>query len=408
LKGRIELINKIQITHILIVGACIRLVWLLLVPIDPVSDSVMYLEFAKSISNGDGYAYPDGKLTAYWAVGTSAIYALIIKLFGLNMLVISIFNLLIGVMTIYFVWSIANQLLNEHKAKIAALIICFWPMLIQYTTIIGSELLFIFFLSLSLFIWLKESYNVYLKAVLFGLAIAITSYIRPVAVPLLIILPILMFFKDFNWREPLKLLVVSCLVAGVLFTPWSIRNTELNQEFVFLSTNFGTNLWMGNNPDSNGGYMPLPSLQYNSEKHRETLLKNKAITFIKDNPSDFILLSFKRVNITYSRETIGVVWNLKGLSSIGGDSAVFFLKAISSIYWLVVFLLAVISMLILLIGAFKKNIFSIEIVLLVFLGVIPVLVVGQDRYHAPIIPSVALLAANMISQFMNKYIKSKN
>ena len=41
--------------------------------------------------------------------------------------------------------------------------------------------------------------------------------------------------------------------------PWSIRNNAVFGEFVLLSTNGGPNLWMGNNPDSTGFYMPLPS-----------------------------------------------------------------------------------------------------------------------------------------------------
>lgn len=61
----------------LIIALILRVVWGIAVPVVPVSDSNAYDLFAQNIALGHGFAWKPGELTAYWAVGTSAFYALL-------------------------------------------------------------------------------------------------------------------------------------------------------------------------------------------------------------------------------------------------------------------------------------------------------------------------------------------
>ena len=61
---------------VLAAGMALRLIWALLIPVDPVSDSAAYETFAWTLVNDGVYGWSADQPSAYWAVGTSAIAAL--------------------------------------------------------------------------------------------------------------------------------------------------------------------------------------------------------------------------------------------------------------------------------------------------------------------------------------------
>ena len=109
--------------------------------------------------------------------------------------------------------------------------------------------------------------------------------------------------------------VLSSLTAALLFAPWSYRSIVLFDRFSLVSANGGVNLWMGNNPGSSGGYMALPDRHFANEVDRDHYYGHEAVKYIVSNPVAYAKLSVKRTMTAYSRETIGVVWNEKGLMS---------------------------------------------------------------------------------------------
>ena len=82
---------------IVCVAICVRAIWAMAVPVVPVSDSVAYDTFASNLANGDGYGWRPESPTAYWPVGTSAMYALLYAMFGHVYWPIVFFNIVLGV-----------------------------------------------------------------------------------------------------------------------------------------------------------------------------------------------------------------------------------------------------------------------------------------------------------------------
>jgi len=142
-----------QLGVVLAVAFLLRLAWAALIPVLPVSDGVVYDQFALSIANGQGYAYPDGSLTVFWPVGTSAIYALLYRLFGHDLSVIAGFNVVLGVSIVWLTHRLAIRYFNAPVAVMAAWAIAIWPVLIQFTTVLASELPFIVLLLSALCVW---------------------------------------------------------------------------------------------------------------------------------------------------------------------------------------------------------------------------------------------------------------
>lgn len=371
------------------VALLLRLGWAALVSIVPLSDSFLYDGFAKNIAFGKGYAFPGGDLTVYWPVGASAVYATIYKLFGTGGGPTAIFQSMLGAVIVLLTWCLARRYSGPKAAGLAGWLVACWPLLIEFTTILASELIFITLVLAALNAWSAERLRPMVRACLWGALIAGATYVRPTAWPLLVIFPVCGWVVDRRWRSALLTCAVSALTAALLFAPWVHRNYQLFDSFVLVAANGGPNLWMGNNPDSIGGYMPLPERAFANEVERDRFYRGEAVAYIKSHPIEYLKLSLRRAVMTYDRETIGVVWNETGISQRFGTSALQPLKLLSTAYWLPMLLLGTW-------GVWRswklRALARVWPVLaaLAFFAVVPVLTVAQDRYHMPIDPLLAI------------------
>lgn len=376
-----------HIVAIIFVGLLLRLVWAALVEVDPVSDSYIYHVFAQEIALGNGYRFPSGEPTVYWPVGPAVLYGLGYYLFGVHGYVVVLINLILSMLLILGVYRVTSSNFGVCVGEISAAIIAMWPVWIEFTTVLNSELPFVTFLIFA--IWIFEFPNLPRKTILILSAALVigAAYMRPIALPLLFILP---FVKknDRNLIDYFWDFVVVLLVASILVAPWVLRNKKYFDAPVLISANFGANLWMGNHHGSDGGYVPLPDVGIKNEVMRDKYFKEKALEFILDNPREYIILGLKRVKKSFDRESIGVVWNEKSI----GENVKIPLKILSSAYWIAVCFMAFVGVVIYLI---KKpiRIFSLFVLLPGFFSMIAILVVGQDRYHMPLAPFIAMFAA---------------
>ena len=386
---------------LIITAILLRVIWAFFVPVDPISDSFLYDSFAQSIANGNGYAFPNGDITVYWPVGTSAIYAVIYKVFGISYLPIVIFNIVIGVGIVWLTYAIAQRHVQKNVALIAAFLVTIWPILIEFTTIMASELIFIFLILLAIYVWGSKQLSPILKAAIWGALICAATYVRPTALPIIALLPILDWLADKDWRASIQTFIVATITAALLFSPWVYRNQQVFGEFVLVSANGGANLWMGNNLNSNGGYTDLTDLPFKNEVARDKYFKKEAINFILHNPLSYAKLAIKRTFITYKAETIGIVWN-GYLEKQFSKPVLMGMKLVSSMFWWMIVALAGLGVYKLLKDRKLKPL-SVLFVLSAFFFVFPILTVGQDRYHLPMNPFLAIFAAYALQSMLLIY-----
>jgi hypothetical protein len=384
----------------------LRLIWAALVPVDPVSDGVLYDAFAQSIAAGHGYAFPDGTMTEYWPVGTSAIYALLYHTFGVGPLVVPVFQAFLGASIVGLTWRIARQSLGPTVAAVAAWLTAIWPLLIEFTTILASELLFIALVLASLNIWTSRRLPFTLRIICWGACIAAATYVRPTAWPILLIFPAMQWIFDRDWRVFTLGVLLGLLTASILFAPWAFRSVVLFDRFVFVSANGGVNLWMGNNPESTGGYMDLPERQFPNEVDRDHYYGREAVNFILSHPLAYAKLSVQRAITTYGRETIGIAWNEKGLSSKYSRTSLITLKRISSAYWWMMLVLGSVGLLFVMRRGLAGPLWPL-LAGFVYLSVFPVLTVAMDRYHVPIDPMLAIFAAYGLLAIFQRRTKTR-
>jgi hypothetical protein len=220
---------------IIAVALLFRLAWAAFVPVEPISDGILYDAFAKSIVAGQGYAFADGTMTEYWPVGTSAIYALFYLVFGQHPWVLPTFQAFLGAYIVYLTWRLAEHTFGAKVAAVAAWLTASWPLLIEFTTINASELLFIALVLMALNIWIPNRIPPTFRMILWGACIAAATYVRPTALPVVIAFPAIQWMIDRNGRALIRSVLISALTASLLFAPWSYRSLALFDRFVLVS-----------------------------------------------------------------------------------------------------------------------------------------------------------------------------
>lgn len=381
----------------LLTALALRLLWGIAIPIVPVSDGAAYEVFARNIAGGNGYGWEPNQPTAYWPVGAPAIYALMFRVFGHDYTAIMLLQVMVGVAVVALAMALTRNWFNGKVAVATGWILACWPLLIQYTTILASELFFLFFVLLAFWLALAPGRGWLARGLGSGIAIAAASYVRPTA---LIMAPLL-FLWEANRHSERPRAVLACAVAMVTMAacilPWSIRNWQVFDRVVPISTNGGANLWMGNNPKAGTGYMELPALDIPNEAERDRFLGQQARRHIAQDPAAFFVRMIRKVIDLHARESIGVAWNAKGIARRTGEYMLTPLKLVSSAYWLMILGVAIYG-----VYAFARR-FGLWLLLLcppvaawAYNSLVHAVTVAGDRYHVPSIPFIAMIAAYAI------------
>jgi len=382
----------------------LRVAWALAVPVAPVSDSHVYDLLARNLAQGLGFCWEAGNPTAQWPVGTSFIYSIFYRVFGLSYTPIIVFNIILSLTTIWLTMLLADRWFNRKVAIIAGYLSACWPVEIQFATILASELIFNLLMVTMLAIWASTKLNPWFKAILIGFVAGAAVYVRPVALFLPAILGVITIVSERKLLRPIATTAVACILMASVVAPWSLRNSHVFGRFVLMSSNGGGDLWLGNNPLGQGRDSDFPAYTMNMrDVDRDVYLGKLATTYIRQYPGRFVLRSFKKLYWLYDHETIGVHWNLTTLENLYGTRTVWALKLVSDLFWWVVLLLGLAGTLMLMLERGSMVIFkSPLLVVWVYFSAVYSIILSTDRYHFGCLPSIAILAAFAVSSIWEK------
>jgi 4-amino-4-deoxy-L-arabinose transferase-like glycosyltransferase len=383
-------------TRILLLAFALRALWAFLIPVVPVSDSNAYDVFARNLASGFGYCWAPGRITAYWPVGTPFVYSIFYSLFGHSYVPIVAFHIFLGLITILFSMLLAERWFGRRTAIVAGLLLALWPSQVEFTTVLASEPLFTALVVLSLWVWSAPEINFWARAVIVGALLAFATYVRPTAVFLPILFAVSAMGKEKRLSRPIAAAVVALIVIAASIVPWGIRNACAFGSFAPTTTSGGANLWMGNNPETVGGYMPYPEQlgATMNEAQIDQHLAAIAKSYIRQHPGRFVVRTLVKLVRLHERETIGVHWNEEGIVRRFGGKVFLPLKIVSTGFWWLALAFGVAGVALLLV---ERGVLAVlvepAVLIWAYFALLHAVIVIGDRYHFPSIPFIAILAA---------------
>jgi len=206
-----------------------------------IGDQVRYMTLADSIFQGNGFTYA-GQPTAL----RPPLYPLLLAgahvVFGSHyLLAMRILQFLIGLALAYVCWQLAEKLFGIEAGVIAGAIALTLPTLVLISTELQTEQLAAFLIAVFLFSFAEEIQGKKNGAVAMGVTSGIATLLRFNGA----ILPVIAAIGCLWLRRSLKHAVVVCLVAGLLISPWIVRNAKVFHGKILFSSHGGINLLEG-------------------------------------------------------------------------------------------------------------------------------------------------------------------
>ena len=376
----------------------VRLLWIVQVPISPVSDCVAYDTFARNLSKGLVYGFDGVHPSAYWPVGTSFMYSLVYRIFDpetWGYMPVAAWNLIVGVATVIAGLRLAQRWFGRTVGLAAGALLALWPLHVQFTTAIASEQIFTLLCILGMLAWPEPRDRGWvLRSCIAGLVFAAATYVKPTAALLPLVLAGSVWLRGRPLRQTFAQALIACTVMAMLILPWSVRNTRAFGRFVVVSTNGGSNLWMGNNPESDGHYMHPPTLPPGwNEAQVDAELGRRAREHIRNEPVAFMSRTVVKAVRLHERQTIGIAWNLPSLEANMSPGAVLTMKIASQTYWFVALVAALCGAGVLAWRWRWRAIGHPALAVWAYFTLVHAVIVIQDRYHFPATPVIGSLAA---------------
>ncbi|MFQ5610896.1 MAG: glycosyltransferase family 39 protein [Anaerolineae bacterium] len=407
----------------------IRVGWVFAVDAGPVSDFRWYYDRGVDFAVGRGYSvspdafwpenipppdllptaeYPaGGRPTAYWPVGYPAFLGLLFTVFGPSLLVAKIANIFLYAGVLLLSYHLAKRLFNsELVGRSTLLILSFYPDHIAYSSLLASEILFLFLLLLGVTLLLAARQRFWLglpSGLVFGLA----CLVKPQAVFIPAIVFAVWFISQIRQGALWKLVSLGVLVhiiLGLTLSPWLVRNYIIFNDFVFISNNGGYNLLVGNNPYATGAYVfndEIVSMlsDASTESDRDGKARQLAVDYLRSHPFETMKLWPAKLWYLYGKDVKGIVWNQRGLAANSGganDSLFWTLKVIAQLYYMLIGA-AFLFFLYFQVRTCKEKtgkppLPTLGLWIVAYLTVISLLTFGNGRFHFPMMPWIVMYA----------------
>lgn len=431
-KKRGTYIEIFIVTAVLIVGTCLR-VWIIrIIPMDMESDFLYYYNIAVALVNDtlEQSGQIDYLAMSPNGFGYPYLLSRIMILFGTTSDTVCYVTMTVAQMlTTFFCYRIARKLNGRVSGLLALVIVAFWPSQILYSDFNGTEAVStcLLYLGVLLFVHivndLDEHANrpiwTYVSHILLGVLLELSAALRPVATIFLIaavlcLLPsrIKLKYKDYN-NVPLctRFLSKGWLRALVILASYMICTNVVNANIAFTldrdigggGVTYGYSLATGLNRDTAGGYSEevsqlMKDVYYETGSSAEAgkVMLDRAMETIRDYPIEVLNLFFVKYDTLWANDDYGVSSNIHSLNAQGKltqawDDWLSGQKMFHNFYYFTFVVFSAIAAIYL----WKEKSNVAQVLVLFFVGAIALhsLIEVQNRYHYYMLQTFAILAA---------------
>jgi 4-amino-4-deoxy-L-arabinose transferase-like glycosyltransferase len=367
-------------------------------------DMFQYDALAESIRLGQGYTWYGGIPTAARGPLYPLFLAIIYSFFGHRFLAARFAQAVMASFVPVVVYALGRRLFDRTVARISSLVMAVYPMFLVYPLALVTENLFFLLVPLTVLCLLKAMDTARIVYyVLAGVTLGMSILTRSVLAGfVLLILPWLWYYGS-SRRQAMKNWAVIIGCVAVLTVPWSIRNSLLYGQFVFVESSLGLNFYLGYHPEGTGtfdsavaidfleevGAFEEPSLETEIRTHN--LGMEKGLKFIRQNPgraawlltsklSHFLRLDKRAPLYFYSNNFLGEL----------PPSVLLFALLLISLPWVLVLVLGVMGMSFARVSRDKVLIY---LLCAYFVG-IHMLIMAEPRFHLVLVPFLVIFAAH--------------
>ena len=391
------------------------------------ADSYAYNLLGANIAQHGYYTPNGGEPGLSRAPGYPVYLAAIYKIFGVKPAIALFLQIVLSGLIPLFLYMNAELLFSKRVARIASVLSIVEPVSIIYANILLSETLFVVFLLLSTFFFIKSMKNKSMSALV---ASAITAGIGAYFRPVILYLPFAYAFlyvavSWLSFRDRIKYAVGIVLITGLTVLPWFARNYMVDRYKGFTSIQ-DVNLyyWRAAGVISEIEHLPLREVQDRLKRavpsglslaNEYQFLRDKAASVIIHHPFAYMKVMFKgSINMLLSPERyavfkladikprfLGVMWRghsvHRALHMMLSDP---FIVSSAVIYQLV---FTVLTGLLMLIGilviageGYIRELLTLLFIISYFI-VVSARPEAEPRFRLPVLPYMLMLAAFALS-----------
>jgi len=375
------------------------------------NDAFFYHSVAAMVADGKGFATLDGRPFGQWPPGYPFVLSLLYRVTGTAPLPGEVLNAVIGAASVPVIHSIALRCFGVVEARFCAIVLAILPGQIYFADVLMSEPMFVLMLLVLLWLLATRPPNIQTAAIC-GVLIGASILTRGEG-PMMFAMPLAAWWPKLERVDLARRMAAMVAVAALCVMPWTLRNYTVFNQFIPVSTNFGSTFWAGHNPNATGEqtYPPVsltaqagPSNARFYQIEQSKVLQRAATEWIAANP-------IKDVSL--------IPWRLLGLAQGDGDAIYYWvnktgdgkkplskpwadrLALVGAISWYLLltgFLasLVVFGRSMLRNGVLRASLAYIGASLFLF-GVV---LYGQFRYHIPLEPMMILVTAPLFSQLI--------
>jgi 4-amino-4-deoxy-L-arabinose transferase-like glycosyltransferase len=278
----------------------------------PRTDELDYHHLAQGLVQQRGFVQLEtGLPTSYRPPVYPAFLAMIYALFGVHTSVARCVQAFLGLLVVFYTYQLARLAFSERVAEVAAAIMAAYPEHIFFSHILYTETMFTFLLTAGGVLLLRAAtQRAQAAATLGGLLWGLAALTRGT---LIFFLPLaaawLYVHSTASSRQARRRPALAFLAAaGLAVGPWVLRNGWVHHTFVLVDTNGGINFYRGNSPwtpaeriwevtelpDEDRPDNHLPIAADAPEAIQDKVATREALRYIAAAPGAFLLRAFKK------------------------------------------------------------------------------------------------------------------
>lgn len=298
----------------------LRIAFVLWAPGEPVGDGMFYHQHALDLMQGNGYVNLDRSAANTWMPGWSAWLSVVYSVFGPVPGVAMGINALLGAATAVLVLVLGRRLFDDRVARAAGVLYAVWPGLIYYCATLFNESLFSLLFAATLLLLVSAAQagdHRELRFVAAGLALGACAWVK--AEPLVFALAFTVYLWVGRRSVPdfVRTTALVLVVAGVVLSPWTIRNHRAFDRFIPTAAGGGSVVAAANHPGATGGNDLAFLIGYIGElgvaeatQAEQNIAMNDdgwrlARAFVREHPGEALGLMGRKLALTYLDDSEG-------------------------------------------------------------------------------------------------------